>query len=90
MAYSQEKPFESREHIIWEIGYCGRAATYIVVLGLIFAISGVISDLLNTKLGLGATSWLLLAVAFSVVSLGPHLHMVMAKHLLGTELIKKD
>jgi hypothetical protein len=90
MAFSQDKPFESREHIIWKIGYCGRAATYIVVLALIFAVLGVISDLLNVKLGLGATSWLLLAVAFNVVSLTPHLHMVMAKHLLGTGLIRKD
>jgi len=42
------------------------------------------------KLRLGATSWLLAAVVAGVMSLGPHLHMIMAKHLLGMEVIKKD
>jgi uncharacterized membrane protein YbaN (DUF454 family) len=90
MSYSQNTPFENREHIVWEIGYCGKAGEYFIILGLIFAVLGIIGDLLNMKLGLGSTSWLLLAVVFVVGSLAPHMHMIMAKHLLGMEIIKKD
>lgn len=90
MSYSQEEPFKNREHILWEIGYCKKAATYITYLSLVFVAVGIIGDLLNMKLGLGSTSWLLLAVVAGVLSLGPHLHMIMARHLLGMEVIKRD
>ena len=90
MGYSSDKPFKDREHILWEIGYCNKATTYTTILCFVFMALGIISDLLNMKLGLGSTSWLLLAVVFAVLSMGPHLHVIMAKHLLGTEVIKKD
>jgi hypothetical protein len=90
MGYSQDKPFKDREHILWEIGYCAKATNYITILSLVFMVVGIISDLLNMKLALGATSWLLLAVFAGVVSLAPHLHMLMARQLLGMEVIKKD
>jgi hypothetical protein len=90
MRYSQTKPFENREHILWEIGYCGKAGEYFTILGLVFAALGIIGDLLNMKLGLGSTSWLLLAIAFVVGSMSPHMHAIMAKQLLGMEVIKKD
>ncbi len=89
MGYLHSKPFENREHVVWEIGYCDRASGYFTILTAIFVVLGIIADLLNMKLGLGATSWLLLAVVFAVISLGPHLHMIMAKHLLGMEIIEK-
>jgi hypothetical protein len=85
-----DKPFENREHIVWEIGFCGRAATYFVTIGLIFAAIGVIGDLLNIKLGLGSTSWFFLAVLFVVGSMTPQLHMLTAKHLRGMDVIKKE
>jgi len=90
MSYSENKPFKDREHILWEIGYCGKASSYFTVLSLVFMVVGIISDLLNMKLGLTATSWLLLAVVGGVLSLAPLLHMLTAKHLLGMEVIKKD
>ena len=90
MSYSQEEPFKNREHILWEIGYCNKASTYITYLCLLSVAIGIISDLLNMKLGLESMSWLLLAVVTGVLSLGPHLHMIMAKHLLGMEVIKRD
>ncbi len=89
MGYSHSKPFENREHVVWKISYCDRASGYFTILTAIFVVLGIIADLLNMKLGLGATSWLLLAVVFAVISLGPHLHMIMAKHLLGMEIIEK-
>lgn len=89
MSYSSDKQFKDREHIVWEIGYCNKASNYIIYLSFVFLALGVISDLLGMKLALGATSWLLLAVFAGVLSLGPHLHVLMARHLLGMELIKK-
>ena len=90
MRYSPDKPFENREHIVWEIGFGTKFGTSAIILGLVFAALGVISDLLNMKLGLGATSWLLLAVAIAICSLVPHMHGIMAKQLLGMEIIKKE
>ena len=90
MSYSQDEPFKNREHIVWEIGYCGKASTYLSYLCVAFLALGIISDFLNMKLGLGATSWSLAAIVAGVMSLAPHLHMIMAKHLLGMEIIKKD
>lgn len=90
MSYSPDKPFRDREHVLWEIGYCGKAARYVTGLSLAFMVIGIISDLLSMKLALSSTSWLLLSVIAGVMSLGPHLHMLMAKQLLGMELMKKD
>lgn len=89
MSYSNDKPFKDRGHILWEIGYCSRATNYITILSLAFTALGIISDVLGMKLALGATSWLLLAVFGGVLSLAPHLHMIMARHLLGMEVIEK-
>ena len=90
MSYSNEEPFKSREHILWEIRYCNKAATYVEYLCFIFLALGIISDLLNMKLGLGAMSWLLLAVVGGVLGLGPLVHVEVARHLLGMEVIKKE
>jgi len=89
MSYSNDKPFKNREHILWEIGYCNKAATYATILAGAFAGLGIISDVVDMKLALGATSWLILAIFAGVMSLAPHLHMIMARHLLGMELIQK-
>jgi len=90
MSYSQDEPFKDREHVVWEIRYCGKATRYLSYLCIVTLALGIISDLLNMKLGLGATSWLLFAIVAGVMSLAPHLHMIMAKHLLGMEVIKKE
>ena len=89
MGYSENKPFENREHILAEIGYCGKMAWILTILCLVCVALGLIGDLLSMKLLLGATSWLLLAVAFGVLSLAPHGYRIMARHLLGMEIIKK-
>ena len=90
MGYSENKPFENREHMLAEIGYCGKMAWILTILCLACVAIGIIGDLLSMKLLLGATSWMLLAVVFGVLSLAPHLYRVMARHLLGMELIKKE
>lgn len=90
MSYSNDEPFKNREHILWEIGYCNKAAGYVTILCLAFGVVGIISDFLNMELVLGSTSWLLLSVVAGVLSMGPHLHVIMARHLLGMEVIKRD
>ncbi len=90
MGYSENTPFKNREHILAEIGYCGRMAWILTILCLGCVALGIIGDLLSMRLLLGATSWLLLAVVFVVLSLAPHLYRVMARHLLGLEIIKKE
>ncbi len=90
MSYSSDKPFKDREHILWEIGFCNRATNYVMALSLACILLGVISDLLSMKLALSSTSWFLFSIVAAVISLAPHLHVLMAKHLLGMEIIKKD
>ncbi len=36
MSYSHNQPFKNREHILWEIEYCNKAATYMTILCLVF------------------------------------------------------
>ncbi len=90
MSYSEDEPFKNREHILWEIERCNKAGMYTTYFCLVSVAIGIIGDLLNMKLGLESMSWLLLAVVAGVLSFGPHLHMLMAKHLLGMEVIKRD
>lgn len=65
-------------------------AWVLTILCLGCAVLGVIGDLLRLKLLLGATSWLLLAVVFGVLSLAPQMYRIMARHLLGMEIIRKE
>jgi len=90
MSYSPDKPFKDREHILWEIDYCNKAATYVIILSLVCLLLGVISNLLDMKLALDSTSWFLVAVVAGIMSLPPELHVLLARHLLGMEVIKKE
>ena len=89
MSYSHNKPFKDREHILWEIGFCNKASTGGVILCGVFIVLGIISDLSSMKLALSSTTWLLLGVVAAVLSIMPTMHVIMAKHLLGMEVIKK-
>ena len=51
------------------------------ILGVIFAVLGIIADIANTKLGLTPTSWLLLAVAVLVISAIWYLSWAVAVHI---------
>ncbi len=90
MRFSPDKPFENREHIVWEIGFGTKFGTSAIIVSLVFVVLGIIGDLLDMKLGLGSTSWLLVAVVLAVASLVPHMHGILAKQLLGIEVIKKE
>jgi len=85
----QNQPFKNREHVKAEIRRCALAGEVVTILGLLFAVLGIISDALNTPLGLESISWFLLAISASVFAIGPTLHLVLAKHLLGIETESK-
>lgn len=90
MSYSSDKPFKDREHILWEVGYCNRAANYIIILSLVCLLLGIISNVLDMKLALDSTSWFLISIVAGIMTLPPTLHEVLARHLLGMEVIKKE
>ena len=84
-----DEPFKNREGIVAEIRYCGRAGGVITLFGFLFIALGIISDAFNITLILEPISWFMLAILAMVGALGPTLHVVVAKHLLGTEAESK-
>lgn len=78
----EEKPFQNREDVKHEVKLCSTVATVFQLLSLLFAIIGIIGDVLNITLGLGTLSWFLLAIILGVSSVLPSMHAVSAKHLL--------
>jgi hypothetical protein len=84
-----DQPFKNREHVLAEIRLCGQAGGVVTLLSLLFAALGIISDALNITLGLEPMSWFLLAIFAMVGAMGPTLHVVVAKHLLGIEAESK-
>jgi hypothetical protein len=81
----EEKPFKNREQVKAEVKLCSTVGTIFQLFGFLFAILGIIGDALDTTLGLGTTSWFLLAIFVGVASVIPSMHAVVAKHLLGIE-----
>ncbi len=51
------------------------------ILGLIFAILGIIADAANTSLGLEASTWLLLAIAAFAASISWYIGWAVAVHI---------
>jgi len=84
-----DQPFKSREHVLAEIRYCAQAGGVVTLLSFLFIALGVISDALNITLVLEPMSWFLLAIIAMVGAMGPTLHVVAAKHLLGIEAESK-
>ena len=80
-----ERPFKNRGEVKDIINLCNIAAAIIVVPGLIFALVGVISDVMDKTLFLESSNWLLLAILFVVGSFGPNFNSKLAKHLYGIE-----
>ena len=68
---------------------CSTVATVFQRLNLLFAVVGIIGDVLNMILGLETLSWFLLAIILGVSSVLPSTHAVSAKHLLYMNEIKK-
>lgn len=90
MIYIAEKPFKNREELKKEIRICGMWCDICEILLILFFIIGIIGDALNITLGLESMTWLLLAVFFAVLSIGPHIHITVDKHLYGIETENKN
>jgi len=89
MVAMHEGPFRNRESVLAEIRYFGRAGGVVMLLSLLFFALGIISDALNITLVLEPMSWFLMAIFAMVGSMGPELHVVVAKHFLGLEAESK-
>ena len=59
------------------------------MLGLVFAVLGVIGEAMNITLGLAPTSWFLLAIAAFVASIPEYLGWAVAAHLSGHHKLSK-
>jgi hypothetical protein len=85
--------FKDRAHVSAEIKKCAMAANIATWLAVLFAVIGIVSDWRwfngGDRTVLETSSWFLLAVFAAVMAIMPHMHVVVAKHLLGTETIKK-
>ena len=61
--------WEDRKFLIESLGLTGSWGHALWFLSIIFAIIGVISDLLDSALGLTSMSWFLLSLIFGVLSI---------------------
>lgn len=84
-----DEPFRSRESVLAEIRYCARAGGVVTLISILFFALGIISDAFNITLVLEPMSWFLMAIFGMVASMGPTLHVVVAKHFLGLEAESK-
>ncbi|MCX6659112.1 MAG: hypothetical protein NTX81_01840 [Candidatus Bathyarchaeota archaeon] len=84
------KPFKNREEVKTEIRDCDRFAGISQYACFIFAALGVISNATNIALGLESMSWFLLAIVAGLNAIIGHMHVVVAKHLLGIEVERKQ
>jgi hypothetical protein len=80
-----DTPFRNREEVKTEIRDCDRFAAICQYACFIFAMLGVIGDAADISLGLESMSWFLLAIVAGLNAIIGHTHVVVAKHLLGTE-----
>jgi membrane-bound acyltransferase YfiQ involved in biofilm formation len=85
-----ERPFKNREEVKDIINKCNLAAGFLIILGLIFALLGIISDAFDINLILESSNWLLLAILFVIASFMPFLNSAIAKHLYGIESENKN
>jgi hypothetical protein len=86
----ENKPFKNREDVKAEIRGCDFFGGICQYTCFIFAALGVIGDVFNITLGLEPMSWFLLAVVAGLNAIIGHMHVVVAKHLLGTKAENKE
>ena len=80
-----ERPFKNREEVKNIISKCNLFGGFLAILGVLFALVGVVGDALDINVILEPSNWLLLAILFVVGSFGPMLNSLLAKHLYGIE-----
>ncbi|UCB59191.1 MAG: hypothetical protein JSV67_02540 [Thermoplasmatales archaeon] len=85
-----ERPFKNREEVKDIINKCNGAAGFLIILGLVFALVGIIGDALDRTLILETLTWFMLAILFVIASFMPFLNSALAKHLYGIESENKN
>ncbi len=85
----ENQPFKNREHVMAEIRRCASMGLICQYLSFLFVALGIVGDALNVKLGLESMSWFLLAIVAGLNAIIGHMHIVVAKHLLGIEAESK-
>jgi len=76
--------------IIDAAGYHLMMSRIFFILGLIFAVLGIIGDVMNTTLGLNPISWLLLSIGAFVAGIPPCIGWAVAVYLKAIEAKKKE
>jgi len=71
-------------------GYHLLGSRIFFILGLIFAILGIISDAMNATLGLEPISWFLLAIGVFVAGIAPCIGWAIAVYLKAIEAKKEQ
>jgi len=74
-------PFEDREVVRTSLRSGGILTHICWFLGLIFAILGIIAGAMNTTLGLEATHWFLLSIAFFAASITQNIGVALSWYL---------
>lgn len=82
----EDQPFKNREHAKAEVRQCALFGNICQYLSFIFAAFGIIGELFNFRwFWLTPTAWFLLAIVVGLNAIIGHMHLVVAKHLLGIE-----
>ena len=79
------KHWEDRKWLIDNLGLSSSWAHTLWFLSFIFAIIGVISDILDSELAITSMSWFLLALVFGVLSIPFYIGIAMCWYLKTTE-----
>jgi hypothetical protein len=83
--FEVETPFENHDDVVKEIRSCDRFGGICQWACFIFAAVGIFGDVMNITIGIESVSWFLLAIVAGLNAIIGHVHVVMAKHLLGIE-----
>ena len=84
------KRWKSHEWIVGKGGMWAAWGGACWILGLVFAILGVIADAMNATLGLEPSSWFLLAIAAFVASIAEYLGWAVAVYVDAKEAKKEE
>jgi hypothetical protein len=85
MAYHWEQPIKDREELRPVVRSMGLQGHVCWILGIVFAVLGIVAGATGASLGLNSTGWLLLAIFVSVAGIPAWFTMLWARRLLGIE-----
>ena len=83
ISISEEEPFKELEVVKADVKRCAWVAGTLSLLSLVFALIGIIGEVLNITLGLEPMSWFLLAIVVALNAFMPEMNSVVAKLLFG-------